>query len=385
MSNDQKLNIAVLMREYDFSGGGSQKYGVELTNRLSLIHQVDVYTQNANSPSTNINFYKIPRWLKKPRFINQLLFSWLTKRAIKNSGKKYDIVHSHDTVTHADVYTLHVDCVKTKWSKKSTAGKLLYAISLTISPRMLAYLWLEHKKLSVAPNKRFIVVSGYLERNLLASYPKIKSLISHAQPGVDMSETNMDATPHLRQTFREQHNIDPTAYVLLFIAHDFKRKGIDTVIQALEKLENKDIYLVVAGRDNPNKIKFRSKLVNKNTLFLGSVSDTNQIYPVADTLIHPTLNDTYGMVVLEGMLHKLSIIVSKQTYCGASEYLDEQEAVILDNPRDADDLSKQINLIYQNPKKRSHMALNGFHKAKTLSWDNTLKMTLKAYQKSLND
>ena len=377
--------IAVLIRDYDFSGGGSQKYCVELTNKLGILHEVDVYTQNIASPSAKVNYYKIPRLLKKPRFINQLLFSWLTKLAIKNSGKHYDIVHSHDTVTHANVYTLHVDCVKTKWSKKSKIGKFLYAISLATSPRMLAYLWLEYKKLTIAPNKQFIVVSGYLERNLLASYPNIKQLISHAPPGVDLNSTSQPEASDLRNNFRKRHHMNEDAYVLLFIAHDFKRKGLNTIIKALEKLENNQIYLLVAGKDNSDKAVFQSELVKKNTLFLGSVTDTNQIYPVADTLVHPTLNDTYGMVVLEAMLHQLSVIVSEQTYCGASEYFNNQEVIILENPKDYDYLSKQIKNLYEKPEARNYMAKNGFNKAQTYTWEKTLEDTLNAYHKALND
>jgi len=138
------MKIAVLIRDYDFSGGGSQKYCVELTNRLSEIHDVHVYAQNIVTPFDKITFHKIPRLFTKPRFLNQLIFSRLTRKAVEQG--RYDIVHSHDTVTHADVYTLHVDCVKTKWTNKKGLAKFLYFLDTLLSPRMLSYLWLEHKK-----------------------------------------------------------------------------------------------------------------------------------------------------------------------------------------------------------------------------------------------
>jgi UDP-glucose:(heptosyl)LPS alpha-1,3-glucosyltransferase len=115
-----------------------------------------------------------------------LIFSWLTKKATNN---KYDIVHSHDTVTHADVYTLHVDCVKTKWTNKKGLAKFLYFLDTLLSPRMLSYLWLEHKKLKPSFKKKLIVVSGYLERNILASYPKTKPYLSTAQPGINIGNS----------------------------------------------------------------------------------------------------------------------------------------------------------------------------------------------------
>ncbi len=379
---DKKLKIASLIRDYYFSGGGAQKYCVELTNRLSEIHDVHVFSQNIITPNNLINFHKIPRWFTKPRFLNQLIFSWLTKKATNN---KYDIVHSHDTVTHADVYTLHVDCVKTKWTNKKGLAKFLYFLDTLLSPRMLSYLWLEHKKLKPSFKKKLIVVSGYLERNILASYPKTKPYLSTAQPGINIGNSlNKEQHKAVRYGFRKKHTIPKDAYVLLFIAHDFKRKGIHTIIKALEILNNDDIYLIVAGKDNPNNVTFSSNIVQTNTLFLGPVANMDDIYPGADTLIHPTLNDTYGMVVVESMLHQLSVIVSNKKYCGVSEYINKDEAVILDDPRDAINLSKSIDFLHTNIEHRDSIAKNGFKKAKTYTWEHTLAQTLKAYQESID-
>ena len=107
------MKIAVLIRNYRRSAGGAERYCVELTERLSANHDVHVFTQNyENNPLSQITFHKILQLSEKPRFINQLLFSRLTKNA--TSGK-FDIVHSHELVTHADIYTIHVPCFKSSW------------------------------------------------------------------------------------------------------------------------------------------------------------------------------------------------------------------------------------------------------------------------------
>ena len=380
---DKKLKIAILIRDYDFSSGGSQKYCVELTNRLSEIHDVHVYAQNIVTPFDKITFHKIPRLFTKPRFLNQLIFSRLTRKAVEQG--RYDIVHSHDTVTHADIYTLHVDCVKTKWTNKKGLAKFLYFLDTLLSPRMLSYLWLEHKKLKPSFKKKLIIVSGYLERNILASYPKTKPYLSTAQPGINIEHSlNKEQHKAVRYGFRKKHAIPKNAYVLLFIAHDFKRKGIHTIIKALEILNNDDIYLIVAGKDNPKKVPFSSNIVQANTLFLGPVANMDNIYPGADTLVHPTLNDTYGMVVVESMLHQLSVIVSNKKYCGVSEYINKDEAIILENPKNAINLSKSIDLLHINIEHRDKIAKNGFKKAQTYTWEHTLAQTLKAYQESVD-
>jgi glycosyltransferase involved in cell wall biosynthesis len=377
---DQKLKIAVLIRNYSTSGGGAERYCVELTNRLSKIHEVHVFSQHNSEHSDNISFHKILQWFKKPRYINQLLFSYFTKRATQG---KFDIVHSHDMATHANIYTLHVPCVRTKWTQSKGIRKILRWMNTLLSPRKMAYLWLENKEMQVLPNRHFISVSEYLSRNILESYPRLNDHITIAHPGIKIQAYSDEKIAKLRKNFKEKHNIPVSAFVLLFVAHGFKRKGLPTIIKALEILNNKDIHIIVAGSGNPKDIKIDLPSVQNNTHFIGVVENMSELYPVADTLIHPTLGDTYGMVVLEAMSHKLPVIVSSAKYCGFSEHLDNEEAVILNNPTDSQEISMGIQTLTNQLELRNKIAENGLQKSQTISWENTTKNTLDTYEKIL--
>jgi UDP-glucose:(heptosyl)LPS alpha-1,3-glucosyltransferase len=374
---DKRLKVAVLIRNFSSSGGGAERYCVELTNRLSKIHEVHVFSQHNSEHSKYISFHKIPKWFEKPRFVNQLLFSWLTKRATQT---KFDIVHSHDMATHANIYTLHVPCVRTKWTQTKGIKKVLRWANTVLSPRKMAYLWLEYKEMQASSNRHFISVSEYLSRNILESYPKLDRHMTIAHPGIDILPRNEKKITKLRQQFREDYNIPVSALVLLFVAHGFKRKGLPAIIQALEDLNNQDIHIIVVGSGNPKEIRINSPTIQKNTHFIGVVKNMNELYPVADALIHPTLGDTYGMVVLEAMSHKLPVIVSNAQYCGFSEHLNNEEAIILNNPQSSKELSKKIKMLNTQINLRNKISANGFRKSKQISWDNTTLETLKAYK-----
>ena len=375
---DKKLRIAVLIRNYSASGGGAERYCVELTNRLSKLHEVHVFSQHNSESSENITFHQIPQWLKKPRYINQLLFSHLTKRATEG---RFDIVHSHDMATHANIYTLHVPCVRTKWAQSKGIRKILRWMNTLLSPRKMAYLWLENKEMQVLPNRHFISVSEYLSRNVLESYPRLNGHITIAHPGIEVQTSNDKEIAELRKYFREKHNIPTSAFVLLFVAHGFKRKGLPAIIKALEILNNKDIHIVVAGSGNPKDIQINSPTVKNNTHFIGVSKNMHELYPVADTLIHPTLGDTYGMVTLEAMSHKLPVIVSSAKYCGFSEHLNDDNALIISNPKDSNELAKYIKTLYSQIELRDKIAENGLQKSQTISWENATKNTLDTYGK----
>ena len=377
---DKKLRIAVLIRNYSASGGGAERYCVELTNRLSNIHEVHVFSQHNSESLENITFHQIPQWFKKPRYINQLLFSYLTKRATQG---KFDIVHSHDMATHANIYTLHVPCVRTKWAQAKGLIKILRWMNTLLSPRKMAYLWLENKEMQVLPNRHFISVSEYLSRNILESYPRLNDNITIAHPGIEIQTTNDKTIVKLRKNFREKYNIPTSAFVLLFVAHGFKRKGLPAIIKALEILNNKDIHIVVAGSGNPKDIQINSPTVQNNTHFIGVIKNMSKLYPIADTLIHPTLGDTYGMVVLEAMSHKLPVIVSSAKYCGFSEHLDSNEAIILNNPTDSQEISMSIQTLNNQLELRNKISESGFKKSQAINWENTTNKTLDTYKKIL--
>jgi len=377
---EKKLKVAVLIRNFSSSGGGAERYCVELTNRLSKIHKVHVFSQHNSESSKSVTFHQIPQWFKKPRYINQLLFSYLTKRATQG---KFDIIHSHDMATHANIYTLHVPCVKTKWTQAKGIKKILRWANTLLSPRKIAYLWLENKQMQVSHNRHFISVSEYLSRNILESYPKLNGHLTVAHPGIKIQQTSDEKIAKLHKNFREQYNIPASAFVLLFVAHGFKRKGLPAIIKALEILNNKDIHIVVAGSGNPKTIKINSPIVQSNTHFIGVIKNMSELYPVADAFIHPTLGDTYGMVVLEAMSHKLPVIVSSANYCGFSEHLDKDEAIILDDPINSMEISQGIKTLTETKELRIKISDNGFKKSQTISWENTLNQTLKAYNSAI--
>jgi len=375
---EKKLKIAVLFRNYNKSGGGAERYCVELTERLAKIHEVHVFSQNILEKSDNITFHKVPQYFKRPRYLNQLLFSYYTKKLTQGV---FDIIHSHDTVTHANIYTLHVPCVKTKWIQSKGIKKILLWINTLLSPRKMAYLWLENKQMKVLPNRHFISVSEYLSRNILKNYPELNGHITIAHPGIEIQPTSDEKIAELRKNFRERYHIPESAFILLFVAHGFKRKGLPAIIKALEILNNKDIHLVVAGSGNPKAIEINSPTVHSNTHFIGVIKNMSELYPVADAFIHPTLGDTYGMVVLEAMSHKLPVIVSSAKCCGFSEHLDSNEAIILNNPTDSQEISMSIQTLNNQLELRNKISENGFKKSQTINWGNTTNKTLNAYKK----
>jgi UDP-glucose:(heptosyl)LPS alpha-1,3-glucosyltransferase len=112
---------------------------------------------------------------------------------------------------------------------------------------------------------------------------------------------------------------------------------------------------------------------------LGVVKNMAQLYSACDALVHPTLEDTFGMVVLEAMAHGLPVVVSDDNFCGiAASLTHEHNALIVQNPKNALELAQKIEHLFEAT---SYAALASHARswAQTQSWEVLSKQQNQLY------
>jgi glycosyltransferase involved in cell wall biosynthesis len=115
--------------------------------------------------------------------------------------------------------------------------------------------------------------------------------------------------------------------------------------------------------------------------FLGSLSDVSVAYQAAQLLVHPTLEDSYAMAVVEAMANDLPVIVSGPAFCGVAAELSHQvNAWLLDDPLDAAELAQAINSLLSNKELQRQVLIGSqaFFALKT--WQNTALLHERLYQ-----
>jgi len=362
--------IAVIIRNFSSHAGGAERYCVELTSELAKNFPIKVYCQDSTESIKNICVRKVFK-LSKPRFLNQLIFSALTYMLVRK--KNYDIIHSHDMVSFANVYSIHVPTIKSNIFSHNTLRK----ISLLLSPRILSYLWLENRQMKVFKNKKkaVVAVSTLLKNNIVTHYPKVKAVTSIINPALthksDVSEGNI----------LEKYQIPKDAFLIIFVGHGFKRKGLQVLVNALERIQHINPFLMVIGRGDQNQIKFSSKKIKLNTFFFGEVGNISDFYKISDIMVHPTLGDTYGMAILEAMYYKTPVIISDEKYCGIASELDSSNSRKISDPHDDLKISKLILELYTNQEVRSKLAMNSHIFAKNKNWESVANNYLDVYSK----
>lgn len=344
--DQRRLRIAVFNRTFSPTGGGAERYSIALVEQLAARHDIHVFAQAIEHHWPGVTYHRIPMPLRKPRWVNQLWFAtatwWATRRG-------FDVVHSHENTWHGEVQTVHVLPVKYNLFHGRTGWRLaLRWLQVATSPRLLAYLAIEASRFrNTAAPRRLVATSPALNSLLMRTYPASTAGLSVIPPGVAMPAAAPD-----RIAARQQLGLPLHGRLIAFVANDYQKKGLDTLLQALQSQPG-EVSLAVVG--NPSHIaRFRHKAealgVAERVHFLGHLGDVSPLYGACDVLAHPTLEDTFAMVVLEAMAHSRPVIISDARYCGIAGLLsDGVNALILTSPTDALQLSAALTRVLQEP------------------------------------
>lgn len=355
-----RLRIAVLNRAFSPQAGGAERYSVALVQQLAGRHEVHVFAQSfalaGVPPPEGVTYHPISLPLSRPRWINQLWFAIATWRATRAGNGAFDAVHSHENTWHGQIQTVHVLPVRHNLFHGRTGVRLAWRwLRVLTSPRLVVYLALEARRYAVQPGRRVVVTSDSLRQVFCAAYPKARTMVSVITPGLVLPPLP-DASA--RQDARQELGLPPDAQCILFVGNDFRKKGLQTLIESLQLLRaaspaRRSVVAVVGGaaQQLPQFQAQAAKAgVSEDVFFLGSLSDVGPAYRAADCLAHPTREDTFAMVVLEAMGYGLPVVVSPVEYCGISGLLtDRVDALVLADPHDAPALATALRQLRDTP------------------------------------
>jgi UDP-glucose:(heptosyl)LPS alpha-1,3-glucosyltransferase len=378
-ADPRRLRIAVLNRVFSPAGGGAESYSIRIVEQLAARHDVHVFAQRIEHQWPGVNYHRVPCPMTRPRWINQLWYALYTWRATRRG---FDVVHSHENTWHGRVQTIHVKPVRSNL----LAGRSGWALAarwlkIVLSPRLVTNLCLEAARFSHLPGRQVVLASEALRTQAVAAYPHAGAMMSVITPGVSLS-----AKTPVRDEARRLLGLPPSGALLLFVANDYARKGLDALLAALAHLPE-GVMLIVVG--NPAGIpaykdKARSRGLAEQVHFLGAMKEVDLAYRAATALVHPTLDDTFAMVVLEAMAHGLPVVVSGPAHCGISALLDDgRNALLLEDPRNDRELAAAVSRVLDDPVLAAKLSEGGLRFAQGHTWDEAARRYERLYFTSL--
>ncbi len=196
------------------------------------------------------------------------------------------------------------------------------------------------RRIYTDPKVRLAAVSKLVSTQLEKHFGRTDSVV--IPNAVDTGVFNSEARLARRSVSRQSLKLGDSDFVVLLIGNDWKKKGLDQLLQALAIIEI-PIQLLVVGKDDPGL--YRSALwqlrLDDRVRFLAPSADVLSFYAAADAYVAPSLEDAFGLPILEAMACGLPVIASVQA--GASEnIIDGTTGYLLRDPMNHVELAEII-------------------------------------------
>jgi len=302
---------------------------------------------------------------------------------------RYDLIYSPGiNCLDADVISVHIifsefyervrDDLKLRKNPVKTWARLVHRRLYYALIKMLERLCYTRKDIQLA------VVSTKVSRDLQRFYGRENqlSLIYHGWDPLRFGQSKRkDSRPQARRLL----GLAESAFAVLLIGNDWKKKGLPCLLEAVARLDAPEIYILAVGTDTiaPYTAAIRRHGLQNRVWFLPVRPDVEFYYSAADAYVGPSLEDAFAMPPLEAMACGLPVIVSSQA--GVSEVIAHRvDGLILEDPRDAQTLASMIGDLHRDAALRELLGKNAAQTAQYYTWDRNAEQLRAIIQKVLN-
>jgi UDP-glucose:(heptosyl)LPS alpha-1,3-glucosyltransferase len=377
------MRIAIIQKTFFPHKGGAEQYAVNLVGALMRQgHEVTVLAHQWDSTLPQGPKFQYVPIIHGPSFVQTLSFVRNMQKALAKGH--HDIVHSLSRSFPQDIYRMG-DGVYRYWLRVKERNQLKMFMNFC-SPRHLAILWVE-KQIFAKGNSRRIIANSQLCKDHAIQYYRVDpSQITVIRNGVDFDRFNLGVRFAYREELRQQYDIAESDVAILFVAMNFRRKGLIPLLRALSTLSNTyRVRLLVVGKGKIGYFKrIAARLgIDRHVTFVGPASKMEPYYGGADFLALPTYYDPFANVCLEALACGLPVVTTNVN--GASELIEDgKNGFVVSDPDDFKSLAEAIMKL-MNPKLRSSMAANAYESVKHLTIEAHARRVCRVYDEILKE
>ncbi|MHA2218744.1 MAG: glycosyltransferase family 4 protein [Candidatus Hodarchaeales archaeon] len=173
---------------------------------------------------------------------------------------------------------------------------------------------------------------------------------------------------------------------ILYVGTIEPRKNISCLIKAFKILrESYNIKLVIAGGKGwscDDVLKLPHTLgIQDDVIFTGYVNEKTilYLYNYATAVVYPSIYEGFGLPVIEAMSCGAPVIISDIP----SLMEVAGNAALIFNPTNYEELAYKMDILLSSEGFRKELSEKSLEKGKQYSWENTIRLTIQTYKKSL--
>lgn len=232
-----------------------------------------------------------------------------------------------------------------------------------------------------------ITVSEFSKQDIIKTfnYPSQKIFVTHLAAEDIYHPLNKEEAKSLMKKY---YSIDED--YILYVGGFSPRKNITGLIEAFSKFKQiykKNIKLVIAGRQGKSYDDYKKRAqelnIESSILFAGfiSVEHMPSLYCASELFVYPSFYEGFGLPPVEAMSCGVPVIASSGT--SIPEVL--KDGAMLIDPNDTDEICSSMYAMLSDDTLKQKFILKGLVRSSELSWKETARKTLIAYNKIINN
>ncbi|MFC6714855.1 glycosyltransferase family 4 protein [Branchiibius cervicis] len=218
------------------------------------------------------------------------------RRVLKQHPQQWSICHND--VLAGDVYVNH-GLLRAAMQSRGHAG-----LRLARNPLHLFTQARDWWRFSYSRAHRAVVhLSAQEEARFHRLYPRSRLRTEVIGNGVDTTYYRPPDDTE-RSCARAALEVPDNAFVVSFVGHEFGRKGLRLIIDALPSLPPEVHLLVAGGRPediNEARLRCRAVAVDDRVIFLGVQPDSRRALWASDVLVLPSSYESFSLILLEAL------------------------------------------------------------------------------------
>ncbi len=247
---------------------------------------------------------------------------------------------------------------------------------LNLKPKLISKYIIDKEKKEYDLADYIMVPTEYAKKTFLEKGFNNKKIIKNYY-GVDLEQFKYE------REYKDQN----LKFRVIYTGTISVRKGVIYLLDAFNELDLKNSELILIGDiDDDINSKLAKFKKNKKIVFKKSMeqSELKKFYNISNVFVLNSIEDGFGMVILQAMACGLPVITTYNT--GGSEIIEDEKDGYIIPIRSKEILKKKLLFLYNNPKHCFEMGMIAKNKVTSkYSWESYGKRQIDIYLSLLED
>ncbi len=348
MSSAPPCDVTIVAADVGAVGGMERQLEQLLLGLRSMGHEVTVIARTCELPEgSGVVFHRV-RAPGRPFLLAYPWFMIAGSLALQRWRRGVVQVTGAIVLNEVDVIAVHY-CHQVGPVNPSRASVLFRA-----QVRAAGVLKRLGERLYYRPGRTSAVVcvSDGVAEEVRAHFPKLSDRIVTIHNGVDTEAFAPGVRREEARALRSSLRLAEEQHLAVFVGSEWRRKGLEPVIRALEQAPQWSLA-VVGGGDRTHFQGLAEELgVGERVRWLGVLSDVQLVYQMADAFILASSYETFSLVTFEAAACGLAILATPVS--GVRELIDDGRNGFLVT-RDPQVIGRRLTELARDPGLRARL------------------------------